>query len=726
MSIGSTSSKPAPNLPNQDLLNGKKDYFEYGVPLYEASIQVDWKSAKAILDKKPELVRYSLTQNGETALHVAASANRSRQVIEFVTNLVDLMTKEDLELVNNNQNTALYLAAATGNLETVKIMAAKNMGLLTIPGATGRMMPLYAAALYGKHEVGKYLYNNSKGLRDDGWTDQNRGWLLEKCVESDMFDIALDIVKKYPILGRNNTLLGILARKPEAFSKTKSSIIKGTAYSVCAFIGLEVEIPETESQALQLLRILWEDIVKLPKRKIDAILRGPLDPMEPVKGWVFQVIQLKELISEQLEEMEKTYQNEHQVPQLKKIVSRYVLKMHNETHNIIKEENRTRSSKGDQALELEKIISENIVKLHDDSQKLSNPRAGEKYLHGLISNHISAMRRALSLRETYSSSLRETYSSRVLFIAAEMGNTNFIVELIRRYPDLIWKVDDQNQSIFHVAVKHRHVGIYNLLYEIGTMKDMITPLKDINDNNMLHLVGKNVNQKQLENVSGGVLEMQQELLWFQEIESILPPSYRERRNIDGLTPHELFTKEHKDMVIQGEKWMKEMATQCIVVAALIATMVFAAAFTVPGGYDQNNGIPIFHSKTTFKVFVVADAISLFTSLFSIIHMFLSVFTSRYVERDFLDSLPRKLMIGQSYLFLSMGTMIIAFSVSFFVLYQKGLLWIPILVSLFALYPFGIYVKAQYFLFIDVIQSTYGSRYLFRPKKRVLYYTNPTV
>ncbi|KAF5780046.1 putative ankyrin repeat-containing domain superfamily [Helianthus annuus] len=99
---------------------------------------------------------------------------------------------------------------------------------------------------------------------------------------------------------------------------------------------------------------------------------------------------------------------------------------------------------------------------------------------------------------------RKTYSSRILFVAAEMGNTVFIVELIRLYPDLIWKVNDNNQSIFHIAVKHRHEGIYNLLYEIGSMKDLITPLRDENDNNMLHLVGTRANRNRLEDVSSFV------------------------------------------------------------------------------------------------------------------------------------------------------------------------------------------------------------------------------
>ncbi|XP_076882061.1 uncharacterized protein LOC143530400 [Bidens hawaiensis] len=192
---------------------------------------------------------------------------------------------------------------------------------------------------------------------------------------------------------------------------------------------------------------------------------------------------------------------------------------------------------------------------------------------------------------------KKSYTSRVPFIAAEWGNTNFLVELIRKYPDLIWKRNDDKLSIFHIAVEHRHEGVYNLLYEIGAMKDLITPLKDPKNNNMLHLVGKIAKQKRLEDVSGVALQMQRELLWFNEVKNMIPPDYRERKNKDGLTPHELFRKEHKELVTEGEKWMKGTANRCMVVAALIATIVFAAAFTVPGGYSQSNGFPFFPFKS---------------------------------------------------------------------------------------------------------------------------------
>ncbi|XP_071735327.1 uncharacterized protein [Rutidosis leptorrhynchoides] len=608
------SKQPPPDLPSQELFTtGTREYYlENGVPLYEAAIKGDWKAAEAVLTKNPQLVRCSVTENGETALHVAVSAKKSKHTDQFVKNLVVLMDKADLLLENQNHNTALYLASAAGNLEAVKIMVDKNKAMLTQAGAGGQMMPLYTAALFGNHEVVVYLYENSHKLRDDGWTPQNRGWLLEKCVENNMFDIAIQILTDRPELAASGSALRALARKPEAFSEPKSGISR-TIHSVFKRFYYKVGAPEKETdQALKLLKMIWGAIAKKPKKEIDDILRGPPNPPEMVK--------------------------------------------------------------------------------HDN--KTQPVRAPTKY------------------------------SSRILFVAAELGNTEFIVELIRLYPDLIWKVNDNNQTIFHIAVKHRHQGIYNLLYEIGAMKDLITPLKaKKNDNNMLHLAGKIAKSKRLQDVSGVALQMQRELLWFQEVKSIMPPSYRERKNKNKQTPHELFTKDHKDLVTEGEKWMKDTASQCMVVAALIATIVFAAAFTVPGGYNQNDGIPMFYQKVTFMVFVVADAISLFASSASIL-MFLAILTSRYAERDFEESLPRKLMLGLLSLFISIVTMMIAFSVSFFILYHNNLKWMPITITVLAGFPVILYAFLQFPLLLDVFRSTYGSRYLFKPQKQVLYYRNP--
>ncbi|CAI9291948.1 unnamed protein product [Lactuca saligna] len=330
----------------------------------------------------PNLPRSDLFTGRREDYNKIASAESTKAVEEFVENLVNLMEKNDLELQNKSYNTALGSAVAAGNVKIAMIMVKKNRDVIEIPGRY-RTMPLCLAALFEKPDMVRYLYANSNRLSGQFWSHENPGWLLQKCVEVDIFDVAIKIVNDCPDLCAEQRLLTdvllVLAQKTHAFKERKSHIVVRIIKSI---FHVNIGRAEKESEALQLLKILWKKITKMPKSEIDDIIRGP--PLEVQKQG------------------------------------------------------------------------------------------------GII----------------------KTYPSQVLFIAAKMGNTRFIIELIRSYPDLIWKLDDKGQTIFHIAIKRRHAKIYNLLYEIGSRKDLITPIKDKNGNNMLHLVAKSAKPKRFQNVSG--------------------------------------------------------------------------------------------------------------------------------------------------------------------------------------------------------------------------------
>ncbi|KAB1212397.1 Pentatricopeptide repeat-containing protein PNM1, mitochondrial [Morella rubra] len=82
-------------------------------------------------------------------------------------------------------------------------------------------------------------------------------------------------------------------------------------------------------------------------------------------------------------------------------------------------------------------------------------------------------------------------------------------------------------------------------------------------------------------------------------------------------------------------------------------------FTVPGSNNQATGYPLFLSRKIFILFVISDALSLFSASTSVL-MFLGILTSRYTKDDFLESLPRKMIIGLSTLFFSIAAMMITF------------------------------------------------------------------
>ncbi|XP_044497018.1 ankyrin repeat-containing protein NPR4-like isoform X2 [Mangifera indica] len=319
------------------------------------------------------------------------------------------------------------------------------------------------------------------------------------------------------------------------------------------------------------------------------------------------------------------------------------------------------------------------------------------------------------------SALSNIYSTaqQLIFVATKLGNIEFLTVLICEYPDLVLEVDENNYTIFHFAVMNRQRDIFKLIHEIGTFKDLIVASKDEKDNNILHLAGKLAPADRLNVVSGAALQLQWELLWFREVRKIMHPLDAHEENSKGETPAALFTKEHGELKEKGEKWMKDTANYCMIVATLIATVVFAATFTVPGGTNDETGTPHFVQKASFKIFVISDAVSLVSSTCSIL-AFLSILTSRYAEEDFLSQLPKKLVAGLATLLLSITAMMVVFCATIFIVFKDGVLWVPILVTVIASIPVFLFTKQQWHLLFDVAQSTYVSSSLFEPHRHTLF------
>ncbi|KAL1359294.1 hypothetical protein HN51_004582 [Arachis hypogaea] len=308
--------------------------------------------------------------------------------------------------------------------------------------------------------------------------------------------------------------------------------------------------------------------------------------------------------------------------------------------------------------------------------------------------------------------------TQITFDATKLGNFKFVAELMRADPDLMWEVDAENRSIIHIAVLHRNSSIFNLIHEIGATKDLIVTFEDHEKNNMLHHAAKLAPSAQLKRISGPALQMTHELLWFQEVEKIMLPSYKDLKNCDGKTPHALFTEEHKDLLTEAASWTKNTAKNCMLVSTLIATGVFAATFNLPGGRNSTTGTPTYLTQPLFLTFAISDAIALISSSASIL-MFLSILDSSYAEDNYFRSLPFKLLFGLIAQFVSITSMMIAFGVSFFITYYHGSNWVPIFISVLAFLPIPFFTLILFPLSTDIIHSSYFCLTLFRPRKPLL-------
>ncbi|KAK4428781.1 hypothetical protein Salat_1178000 [Sesamum alatum] len=296
------------------------------------------------------------------------------------------------------------------------------------------------------------------------------------------------------------------------------------------------------------------------------------------------------------------------------------------------------------------------------------------------------------------------FETPILF-AASLGNHEIVEEIVESFPPAMWSRNRMGQNIFLLAVANRRENVFNLLYQMSEHKRLATQLRDVEGNNILHLAGKLAPPAQLNLVSGAALQMQRELQWYKEVETFVLPDFKDSKNSKRRTPAVEFSVEHKDLIKEGEKWMKDTANSCTVAAALIATIAFAASITVPGGNNGDSGFPIFSNNAAFNIFALFDALSLFSSTASML-MFLSILTARYAEGDFLYSLPKRLIIGLVTLFLSITSMMIAFSATLYLVFGQKKAWTLIPVAALACLPVTLFVTLQFPLLVGIVRSTY--------------------
>ncbi|KAH7854104.1 hypothetical protein Vadar_010140 [Vaccinium darrowii] len=184
-----------------------------------------------------------------------------------------------------------------------------------------------------------------------------------------------------------------------------------------------------------------------------------------------------------------------------------------------------------------------------------------------------------------------------------------------------------------------------------------------------------------------------------------------------MTPAEVFSETHQNLLKDGEKWMKDTATSCTIVAALVATMVFAAAITVPGG-NNIDGHPVLSKQKAFVIFGISDALALFSSITSIL-MFLLILTSRYAEEDFLHTLPSRLVFGLITLFVSILSTMVAFGAILFLVFGDSKDWILFPIIALAGIPATLFGALQFPLLVEMIRSTYGPGIFGKQSDRVL-------
>ncbi|KAL3570180.1 hypothetical protein D5086_027429, partial [Populus alba] len=325
-----------------------------------------------------------------------------------------------------------------------------------------------------------------------------------------------------------------------------------------------------------------------------------------------------------------------------------------------------------------------------------------------------------------------------LFIAISNGIEEIAKEILEKFPQGVELLNETGQNIMHVAVMHRRREIYS--YVEKKFKSIMIRLSSRIDNNgytLLHHVAH------IKHYRGGTkpspaLKLQEEIKWFKRVQRAIPPSLSEQRapredspdnedhlrvvvppdNEDHLrvvvlrykamqrgkelTALELFKEEHKAQLKLAQEWIEKTSQSCSAVAVLLATVVFAAAYTIPGGSDDR-GFPIFLHNRFFLAFTILDVIALASSLTSVV-MFLSILTSPFEYENFYHNIPRKLILGFTLLFFSVMTTMLAFACTVFLVIHFRKKWTTGLISFAAFLPVTVFALMQFPLYVSFLST----------------------
>lgn len=149
----------------------------------------------------------------------------------------------------------------------------------------------------------------------------------------------------------------------------------------------------------------------------------------------------------------------------------------------------------------------------------------------------------------------------------------------------------------------------------------------------------------------------------------------------------------------------------MLVSALIATVMFASAFTVPGGYDTQSGRPVLLKNQGFGPFLHYVALSLFFSLMSL-GLSLSIHGDPFNEHDFFFRLPLRAVFAKTALFNSVTFTVCAFCQTFMLLITGWTYPLGLLIFDIGLASLGVLFFAEIYVDIIVCFVSYSLNILF--------------
>nr|XP_027073700.1 uncharacterized protein LOC113698184 isoform X2 [Coffea arabica] len=576
--------------------------------------------------------------------------------MKIAKELLQRMAPEDLEVVNEYGSTALTLAAISGVTKLARTIVEKNNRLLVMKNDLDNgQLPVIVAALFDQKHMVNYLYSVTPKEHLSPDRGENGATLLNSLITAEVYDVASMLLRQYPKLGVTPDHNGDYTLR--LLAHKPSAFPSGTKLS------------------------FW-------------------------KNWIYSCVMVHSPSGSPTD----SHEDEVTKTQRASMTEGHNIDIHDPSDDEM-------TKTGNQGL------TSSVLKILHGLNWSIVGCLGMKQIHEKKRIHRDALEILVcivkELRTMSNIELERMQIDKILYDAIQHGIVEFVEEILIWFPALIYSRDKTGRTVFSHAILLCQETIYSLIYALGERTSILARRQDSFGNNFLHLAARLSPPSQLDRVSGAALQMQMELQWFQEVESILAPRMKKELNSSDKTPSALFSDEHKALAKEGEKWMKNIAGSSMIVGTLIAAAMFTTAFTVPGGNDGKTGLPVMigTQQKAFLFLMASNAVSMFTSTTSIL-MFLGILTARYAEKEFLKSLPTKLIFGITFLFVSIVFMMASFGTAIYLTLIEQVAWISYPIIVFCVIPIALYSLLQFPLLVEMISRTYGHGMFDKRKKKL--------
>ncbi|XP_064995466.1 uncharacterized protein LOC135631651 isoform X1 [Musa acuminata AAA Group] len=564
----------------------------------------------------------------DTLLHVVIACNKT----DLAKSIILQMPVETLAAKNLYGDTALHVAAAVGNSEVARELFSKREDLIGEQNVK-QETPLHKAAFYGHHDMFWCLVDEGNGSpyerREDGAT------MLHCAIMGNEPGLALDIAEHFPLLitSRNTmavTPLQLMVTVPGLF---RSQMELGGFESILHdLIPLEKDSHRTRQRDEEEAPGSCNDAGQAEAAEQDdpeyfgrhrtirsrfpscccTLVDILVFPVKWVRLFLFFIIRTLYPRTRHLEKIKRTHRK---------------------------------------ALELIEFLAR-------------DPRNMEFYVLGRMQGDGGAPAAGFRERGGRQDQLNAPAASTrrwnepPLILGAQMGIPEFVSTILRVCPEAATYLDTRGRSVLQVAIEHGNREIVRTIREMTRGKNPILPswllsrVDKRTGRTILHFASANAPEHNQD-----ALQMQDELRWFETVRDMVPKELVYSRNAQEMTAEEMFTESHQALLKSCKVQLMETGRLC---SGLIAAVVFASSFSIPGDKDPATGNPVYFGRAAFKVFSHAYVIGLSCAATSLV-LFLSLAMSPNKEQQFRRIIPTKYFFARSSFGFAMLSFLVAFT-----------------------------------------------------------------